>query len=102
MLPTPTLENPCARYFNANLTLICPRVQPKALICVGFFQTTRCQSNAGSTPQPSHLTPTRREFKRVILGELTSIGRLAQLGERCVRNAEVGGSIPPPSTKTFS
>ena len=26
-------------------------------------------------------------------------GRLAQLGERCVRNAEVGGSIPPPSTK---
>ena len=25
-------------------------------------------------------------------------GRLAQLGERCVRNAEVGGSIPPPST----
>jgi peptidyl-prolyl cis-trans isomerase A (cyclophilin A) len=27
-------------------------------------------------------------------------GRLAQLGERCVRNAEVGGSIPPPSTKS--
>src|ERR1017187_2861944 len=26
-------------------------------------------------------------------------GRLAQLGERCVRNAEVGGSIPPSSTK---
>ena len=25
-------------------------------------------------------------------------GRLAQLGERRVRNAEVGGSIPPPST----
>src|SRR5260370_34354472 len=25
-------------------------------------------------------------------------GRLAQLGERCVRNAEVGGSIPPSST----
>src|ERR1039457_702959 len=23
-------------------------------------------------------------------------GRLAQLGERCVRNAEVGGSSPPP------
>ena len=27
-------------------------------------------------------------------------GRLAQLGERCVRNAEVGGSIPPPSTNS--
>ena len=27
-------------------------------------------------------------------------GRLAQLGERCVRNAEVGGSIPPSSTKS--
>ena len=26
-------------------------------------------------------------------------GRLAQLGERRVRNAEVGGSIPPTSTK---
>ena len=25
-------------------------------------------------------------------------GRLAQLGERCVRNAEVRGSIPLPST----
>jgi hypothetical protein len=25
-------------------------------------------------------------------------GRLAQLGERRVRNAEAGGSIPPPST----
>ena len=25
-------------------------------------------------------------------------GPLAQLGERCVRNAEVGGSIPPRST----
>ena len=31
--------------------------------------------------------------------DLARIGRLAQLGERCVRNAEVGGSIPPPSTK---
>src|ERR1051325_5238086 len=31
-----------------------------------------------------------------------SIGRLAQLGERCVRNAEVGGSIPPPSTNLRS
>jgi hypothetical protein len=30
---------------------------------------------------------------------LQPFGRLAQLGERCVRNAEVGGSIPPPSTK---
>ena len=29
-----------------------------------------------------------------------SRGRLAQLGERCVRNAEVGGSIPPSSTKS--
>jgi dCTP deaminase len=28
-------------------------------------------------------------------------GRLAQLGERCVRNAEVGGSIPPPSTNCY-
>src|SRR5450759_3381140 len=26
-------------------------------------------------------------------------GRLAQLGERIVRNDEVGGSNPPPSTK---
>src|ERR1700675_3765028 len=29
------------------------------------------------------------------------LGRLAQLGERCVRNAEVGGSIPPPSTNSL-
>ena len=29
-------------------------------------------------------------------------GPLAQLGERCVRNAEVGGSIPPRSTNHFS
>jgi hypothetical protein len=28
-------------------------------------------------------------------------GRLAQLGERRVRNAEAGGSIPPPSTKPY-
>src|SRR3977135_2508015 len=28
-------------------------------------------------------------------------GPLAQLGERCVRNAEVGGSIPPRSTNQF-
>jgi hypothetical protein len=28
-------------------------------------------------------------------------GRLAQLGERIVRNDEAGGSIPPPSTKVF-
>ena len=27
------------------------------------------------------------------------LGRLAQLGERCVRNAEVGSSILLPSTK---
>jgi hypothetical protein len=29
---------------------------------------------------------------------VSNSGRLAQLGERCVRNAEVGGSIPPSST----
>src|ERR1039458_304403 len=29
-------------------------------------------------------------------------GRLAQLGERCVRNAEVGGSSPPSSTKSLN
>ena len=29
-------------------------------------------------------------------------GRLAQLGERIVRNDEAGGSIPPPSTKSFN
>ena len=29
-------------------------------------------------------------------------GRLAQLGERRVRNAEAGGSIPPPSTNQIS
>ena len=29
-------------------------------------------------------------------------GRLAQLGERIVRNDEAGGSIPPPSTKVFN
>jgi hypothetical protein len=38
-----------------------------------------------------------RETSRTV-GKLTCQGRLAQLGERCVRNAEVGGSIPPPST----
>ena len=37
--------------------------------------------------------------KRRVGGYDPPIGRLAQLGERCVRNAEVGGSIPPPSTK---
>jgi hypothetical protein len=29
-------------------------------------------------------------------------GGLAQLGERVVRNDEVGGSIPLPSTKNFT
>jgi hypothetical protein len=36
------------------------------------------------------------------MGLHTESGRLAQLGERCVRNAEVGGSIPPPSTNFSS
>ena len=30
---------------------------------------------------------------------LSSSGAIAQLGERCNRTAEVGGSIPPSSTK---
>jgi hypothetical protein len=42
-----------------------------------------------------------RETSRAI-GQSTCQGRLAQLGERCVRNAEVGGSIPPPSTNLNS
>ena len=33
---------------------------------------------------------------------LSERGRLAQLGERIVRNDEVGGSNPPPSTKTLN
>jgi hypothetical protein len=33
---------------------------------------------------------------------LFRFGPLAQLGERLVRNQEVGGSIPPRSTKPFS
>jgi hypothetical protein len=36
-------------------------------------------------------------FRSILRGRLRS-GRLAQLGERRVRNAEAGGSIPPPST----
>src|SRR6188474_2933552 len=36
------------------------------------------------------------------MGILTRRGRLAQLGERCVRNAEVGSSILLPSTNLRS
>lgn len=46
------------------------------------------------------------ETKRVNLKEIEDrdereIGRLAQLGERHVRNVEVGGSNPLPSTSFF-
>jgi hypothetical protein len=44
--------------------------------------------------------PIRGRARRAVLNcNCRFRGRLAQLGERCVRNAEVGGSIPPPSTK---
>ena len=33
-----------------------------------------------------------------LLHYAASFGAVAQMGERCVRNAEVGGSIPPGST----
>src|SRR3981081_4303863 len=49
---------------------------------------------------PYHCSPPlqlREERRCMIYGWFD--GRLAQLGERCVRNAEAGGSIPPPSTK---
>src|SRR5258708_16717667 len=38
------------------------------------------------------------KLRRALLTYLTVCGRLAQLGERIVRNDEAGGSIPPPST----
>ena len=38
--------------------------------------------------------PRNRVFSRVF----ASLGAIAQLGERLVRNEEVGGSIPPGST----
>jgi hypothetical protein len=44
-------------------------------------------------------------FRSILLGRHRSIlrsGRLAQLGERRVRNAEAGGSIPPPSTNLYA
>src|SRR5258708_6965869 len=41
------------------------------------------------------------KLRRALLTYLTFRGRLAQLGERIVRNDEAGGSIPPPSTKSF-
>ena len=46
-------------------------------------------------------SPIDVDFRRREDHRSAPIGRLAQLGERCVRNAEVGGSIPPPSTKIF-
>jgi hypothetical protein len=38
------------------------------------------------------------KLRRALLTYLPFRGRLAQLGERIVRNDEAGGSIPPPST----
>ena len=40
--------------------------------------------------------------RRPLLKSLQFGGRLAQLGERIVRNDEAGGSNPLPSTNTFS
>jgi hypothetical protein len=48
-------------------------------------------------PSPLPLAP------RANIGKLraSSRGDVAQLGERRVRNAKVGGSIPPVSTNPF-
>ena len=53
-------------------------------------------------PQNGHLTPARADPTVPIPSRWDWYGAVAQLGERCVRNAEVGGSIPLGSTSTGS
>jgi len=58
----------------------------------------------GTTPERNHRSRTRRHAhpfdwaRRGLLGFGPAFGPLAQLGERLVRNQEVGGSSPPRST----
>src|SRR5687768_1750567 len=77
-------------FTTARITALRPGASPPPVSTPIFFIE---DMNAGVAAPRRGLHVTLR-----ILQEFHDSGRLAQLGERCVRNAEVRGSIPLPST----
>ena len=75
-----------------------PRPRPTVSIerCVqAACPIPRCES---LEPFPRHQSPRLSHFFSRQAFLYCPCGDIAQLGERCVRNAEVGGSSPPIST----